>query len=299
MRAAVVLAVALVGCGRWGFAVPVDAHDSGSESDPPDGADASFDADIDVAAPKSDAPDAATTVDAALTADAPAGMGDYTVLSATGTFTPLAAGTTAPGFMLRNDEETFTVALPFAFPYYGVRFTSVNINVNGYVMFETPPTGAELYNNDCPVDSTPPGAMIAAFWDDLYATDTAPTASLTYQFTGSAPNRAMTIEWKDFDAFYVAGGGNNAFTQGIRVTHQIVLRENGVIELRYGPRTAPTGSDANRDCGPDRHRGCSATVGLEAPASMLFEPIQCGTSAGPGPGYLPIDEGKVITFTPA
>ena len=66
----------------------------------------------------------------------------------------------------------------------------------------------------------------------------------------------------------------------------------------YGPRTAPSGSNANKDCGPDRHRGCSATVGLEAPASVLFEAIQCGTGAGPGPGYAPIDDGKVITLTP-
>lgn len=291
VRAAVVLAVALAagGCGRWGFAVPLDAVDGGEDTDAPG------DADLDVAAPK---PDAAVGPDGPLSADAPPGTGDYAVASTSGTFTPIASGTVVPGFVARADDESYPLALPFAFTFYGVTFTTVNVSVNGYVSFDAPATGADTALNDCPLDSSPPGAMIAAFWDDLYANDAAPAATMTYATTGTAPDRAITFEWKDMDAYYVAGGGNNSFAQGVRVTHQIVLRENGVIELRYGPRTAPSGSNANKDCGPDRHRGCSATVGLEAPASVLFEAIQCGTGAGPGPGYAPIDDGKVITLTP-
>ena len=288
MRAAVVL-VALAGCGRWGFAVPLDAVDGSDDVDAP------ADAELDVAAPK---PDATLAPDAPAMPDAPAGMGDYVVASSTATFTPLAAGTTVPGFALLADDDSFPLTLPFAFPFYGVMFTSVNISANGYVTFDAPATGSDTVNNDCPLDMTAPGATIAVFWDDLYATDVVPTASLTSTVTGTAPNRAVTIEWKDFDAFYNAGSGNNSFTQGVRVTHQIVLRESGVIELRYGPRTLPPANLSTKDCGMDRHRGCSATVGLEAPGSMLFKNIQCGTAAGPGPGYMPIDDGKVITLTP-
>lgn len=289
MRGAVVLAIALAGCGRWGFAVPLDAVDGSEDVDAPG------DADVDVAAPK---PDAADLPDATIMPDAPAGMGDYTVAASTATFTPIMNGTVVPGFALKADDESFPLPLPFSFTFYGVPFTSVNVSANGYVTFDAPATGADTVSNDCPLDMTAPGATIAVFWDDLYATDVAPVASLTSKVTGTAPNRAVTIEWKDFDAYYVAGSGNNSFTQGVRVTHQLVLHETGVIELRYGPRTPPPANLAGKDCGADRHRGCSATVGLEAPASMLFKNIQCGTAAGPGPGYMPIDDGKVITLTP-
>jgi hypothetical protein len=290
VRAAAVL-VALAGCGRWGFAVPLDAVDGAEDGDAP----GNGDGDLDTAAPK---PDAALLPDGPAMADAPPGMGDYAVTTTTATFTPLSNATVFPGFMPKSDDESFPLALPFTFNFYRVAFTSLQVSVNGYVAFDTPATGADTTQNDCPIDATPPGAMIAAFWDDLYASENAPTATLSYQLSGAAPDRAVTIEWKDFDAFYVAGGGNNSFAQGVRVTHQIVLRETGVIELRYGPRTPPPGSNANKDCGADRHRGCSATVGLEAPASMLFKTVQCGTATGPGPGYVPIDDGKVITLSP-
>ena len=91
--------------------------------------------------------------------------------------------------------------------------------------------------------------------------------------------------------------GSNAFAQGVRVTQALVLHETGTIEMHYGPRTAP--KTLNRDCGADRHRGCSATIGLEASGSTLFKNVQCGTSTGPGPGYTPIDEGRLFTYTPS
>jgi hypothetical protein len=74
-----------------------------------------------------------------------------------------------------------------------------------------------------------------------------------------------------------------------------VLHENGVIELDYGPRTPPV---YDKDCGLDRHRGCSATVGIEASGGVNAITHQCGTSAGAVPPFTPIDEGLRITFTP-
>jgi hypothetical protein len=243
-------------------------------------------------------PDAAPMADAAVTPDSPPGMGDYMVTTATATYASPPNAIVVPGFVLKADDESYPLVLPFPFVFYGVSYAAININVNGFISFDAPVTGADGSINDCPMDTTPPGAIAAAFWDDLYATDVAPTATLTSAVTGVTPNRQLVIEWKDFDAYYLAGGGNNSFLQGIRVTHSIVLREDNVIEFHYGPRTGPTGSNTNKDCGVDRHRGCSATVGLEAPGSTLFKSLQCGTGLGPGPGYAPIDNGKLIRLTP-
>ena len=81
----------------------------------------------------------------------------------------------------------------------------------------------------------------------------------------------------------------------MRVTQKLVLHQTGAIELHYGPRTTTT---VNKDCGLDRPRGCSATVGIEASGGASSLMIQCGTAAGPLPGYSPINEGRLITFTP-
>jgi hypothetical protein len=264
----------LAACGRLGFDA-VDGTDAGSGE-------------------SIGKPDIGPLVDAGVTVDSPPGFGSYTFTDSTAPYV-LLTGATVPGFAVQADDENYAMALPFTFTFYGIAYTSVTISMNGYVTFEDPIAGAETQRNDCGLDATQPGATIAVFWDDLYASAMAPSAgSLSYLFDGTAPDRRLTIEWRDLDAYYVAG--SNAFTQGVRVTHSLVLHETGTIEMHYGPRSPPVST--NKDCGPDRHRGCSATIGLEAPGSQLFANVQCGTSAGPGPGYTPIDAGRAFTFVP-
>lgn len=230
------------------------------------------------------------------TPDGPLGMGSYTVTDTTMPYTVLATPTTVPGFALLADDEAYPLALPFPFTFYGISYTTMSVSMNGYVTFAGAPTAVESRDNDCPAFDGVPDATIAVFWDDLYASDKAPVGALGYAVTGSAPDRALVIEWRDLDAFYQSGSGNNAFTQGIRVTQSITLHENGVIELHYGPRTPPT--SPNQDCGPNRHLGCSATVGLERPGAAMGALVQCGTATMLGAGWKATTEGRLITFTP-
>jgi hypothetical protein len=262
----------LAACGRYGFS-PVD-----------DGSAATI-----------MKPDGAAHADGGVAIDSPLGFGSYVLTDTTAPYV-LLSGAVVPGFAVLADDENYEMALPFTFRFYGIDYTSVTISMNGYLTFETPATGTETQVNDCGLNATPPGATIAVFWDDLYANNTAPsTGALSYLVDGAAPDRRLTIEWRDMDAYYPAG--NNSFTQGVRVTHEVVLHETGTIEMHYGPRTAPV--SPNKDCGADRHRGCSATIGLEASGSQLFDTIQCGTSAGPGPGYTPIDAGRMFVLVPS
>jgi hypothetical protein len=269
----------LCGCGRLGFdapAVVVGGGDDAPAADP-DGqpTDVSF--------------------DGVLAIDGPIGMGSYNVSEADETYVDPVGLTPVPGFVLGADDENYTLALPFTFRFYGVDYTSVTASMNGYLTFGTPATDVDSYVNDCPNDGTTPDATIAVFWDDLYANAAVPTAMMSTALEGTSPDRKLTVEWKDMDAFYRAGSGNNAFSQGIVVTQKIVLLESGAIELRYGPRTPPA---QNRDCGLERDRGCSATVGLEAPGGTLTTPVQCGSAAGAGPGYTPLTDRRVIRFVP-
>jgi hypothetical protein len=90
--------------------------------------------------------------------------------------------------------------------------------------------------------------------------------------------------------------GQSFYSAGMRITQKLVLHEDSSFELHYGPRSAP--EQTQHDCGQDRHRGCSATVGIEAPSSSVYHLVQCGTGAGPMPGYVPLDNGTLIRFAP-
>lgn len=241
-------------------------------------------------------PDGAVLPDADPTIDAPIGMGTYSITESTAPYTMLDGADVVPGFMPGTDEGLFDIALPFTFSYYGIAYDKVAVHMNGFISFGLPAANPEPYENDCPLDASGPDAIIAGFWDDLFASEMImPFGTLRYAFTGSAPARALEVEWLDVDAYYHAGGGMNFFSQGIRITNKIVLRESGVIELHYGPRT---GSSTPKDCGADRYVGCSATVGLRAPSSAVLQMIQCGGETGFAAGATPIIEGRLIIFSP-
>ena len=241
-------------------------------------------------------PDAAPAIDADPTIDAPIGMGSYAIGETTAPYVVLDTADVVPGFEPGTDEGAYDLVLPFTFTYYGIAYTKISIHTNGYVSFGAPAANPEPYENDCPLDASAPDAMIAVFWDDLFASNTvAPFGTMRSLVAGAAPARTLAIEWRDVDAYYHAGTGNNFFSQGVRITQKVVLHETGAIEIHYGPRT---GSSSPKDCGTQRHVGCSATVGLRAPSSAVLQMVQCGSELGFAASATPLVEGRLITFTP-
>src|SRR6185295_17703057 len=133
--------------------------------------------------------------------------------------------------------------------------------------------GPESYDNDCPLDSTAPSNAIAPFWDDGYA-DTG--AVMQYKTEGTAPFRKFSVEWQNWDMWHCQTGGMNCFELNTSVTQTAILYENGDIEFRYGPRTAPADP---RGCNT-QHTGCSATIGIEGNVSGTadVDQKQCNTN---------------------
>ncbi|HEY5927144.1 MAG TPA: hypothetical protein VIV11_35895 [Kofleriaceae bacterium] len=231
--------------------------------------------------------------DAALGIDSPPGSGSYTLVDTTAPYVGLVDSMPLEGFLVDDDDENYTATLPFVFELYSVTYDTITINTNGYVTFTTPLTGVATAENQCPFTPAAPDAMIALLWDDLYASPIAPVAAIVSATAGTAPNRTFSVEWRNMDAFYAQGG--SFWTQEVIATQQLVLHESGVIEMHYGPRT---GGPKERDCGLERHLGCSATVGLEGAGGGPVELVQCGTAAGPMAGYSPLVEGRLLRFTP-
>jgi hypothetical protein len=143
------------------------------------------------------------------------------------------AGTTlAP---LTGDDSSLAVPLPFSFSFYGTNYATANVSTNGHLSFTAASTA---YSNTAIPNASAPNAAIYPEWDDLLID----AGSGVYTRTlGSAPNRQFLIEWRNIHPF--SGTEHWDF--------EVVLFENGQVQLRYANVDAP------------RDQGNSATVGIE------------------------------------
>jgi len=126
-----------------------------------------------------------------------------------------------------NDEEYSNATnIGFNFYYCGTEYTQFQVSTNGFLRFGTDlasATATDALN----------GALrkvIAPLWDDLGVSATA--TDITYKLSGSAPNRVLTVEWKNVKWNKAAATANAEF--------QIKLYEhNGKFEYIYGTMGTP------------------------------------------------------------
>ena len=191
------------------------------------------------------APQTATTYTA--TYSGTAGCGDsygYTCAAGAQAFVP--ADTTV--LPLTGDEAITSVALPFAFPFYGQNYSTAYVQTNGVMSF-VDPGGTAGTNGTIPSAATP-NASLYPFWDDLVVKPGLSTVRTAV--TGTAPNRKFIVEWRNVNIY----GGS------LYLTFEAVLSENGVVTFNYADiATTKT-----------REQGDSATVGIEnAPGTIATQ----------------------------
>ncbi|MCL6493673.1 MAG: hypothetical protein K6T54_02715 [Ignavibacterium sp.] len=135
-------------------------------------------------------------------------------------FTPISG---ANGFSLIGTlDEGYSNPVPigFTFNYLGVAYDSFQVSTNGFIRLGSGLTSATTTNT---LAGTLRG-IIAPLWDDLSIAD---SASLTYVVTGAAPNRVLTVEWRNVKWPFSASAANAEF--------QVKLYENdSKIEFQYG-----------------------------------------------------------------
>ncbi|MGW4643647.1 S8 family serine peptidase [Sphaerisporangium sp. NPDC004334] len=135
------------------------------------------------------------------------------------------------------DDETQTVGLPFAFPFYGKTYTSGVVSTNGYVSFGTDrysfPTHGPLPSTDGP------NGAIYPYWADLQIIEG--EGGLYTSTIGTAPNRTFVLEWRNARFLGVDG----------IISFEALLGEDGSVEFRY------SGIDDTYKAGQ------KATVGIE------------------------------------
>jgi hypothetical protein len=155
---------------------------------------------------------------------------------------------------LTGDDVSATVAVPFAFPFYGATYSQAFVSSNGNLNFLAPST--EFSNSAIPSTLTP-NAAVYAFWDDLVLDASSGVFTSTM---GTAPNRSFLVEWRNAYLF-------SAPT--LRVDAEAELRENGEVVLRY----------RNLDPAQGAELGNSATVGIENAAGTVALQYSFNTAA--------------------
>jgi hypothetical protein len=132
---------------------------------------------------------------------------NYNFAATTENYTPVSGGIvptlTSSNPAWETADEGFVNGIPvgFTFNYNGIDYTTVNINVNGFITlgspFEANPN-YKYFENSLKYGAQLPSGnnarpVIAPLWDDLYLVN---SDNLVYKTSGIAPQRVFTIEWK-------------------------------------------------------------------------------------------------------
>lgn len=163
---------------------------------------------------------------------------------------------------LADGNLTVQAILPFSFRFYDNIYTSVNIDLNGYLTFGTDPrVGA----NTLVGDPAQPNDLVAVMWDSLSSNK---GGGVYTDIVGAPPYQGYYIEWYNL----VPLGADPAATG---VTFQVVLSETtNAIIMQYQDTTVG-------DSGYDG--GASATAGLENKNARIWSEYCWESGFGGGP----------------
>jgi len=114
-----------------------------------------------------------------------------------------------------GDNDYASVALPFAFPFYGIIQSEVKISSNGYLTFGI--DGTDSSNDPIP-SSNQPNDFIAPFWDDLD-----PPAGGSIHYFHDAVEQLFFVQYTDIQR----QGGSGQYT------FQVRMQPNGTILYQY------------------------------------------------------------------
>ena len=172
-------------------------------------------------------------------------VSNYTFEQLSGNYQQLTGGTVLGTASANNYtpqalwSEIYTVAPTFPFNFNGLEYTSFFVHSTGYISFGSPPTSG----NYLPISTNQPYAGVISAWDSRngFVNVGGRTSELRWQEIGTAPNRQIVIQWKDFRARNSTSTLNTPF-----MNYQIHLYETtNVIEIIYGESGYAAGGTTN------------------------------------------------------
>jgi hypothetical protein len=118
----------------------------------------------------------------------------YTFAPSAGTYTDLPAAATTVPTIQTDDAISGALPIGFTFVFDGTPYTTFYASSNGFLSFNSSAGSANGNNLTTGAASLRP--LVAPLWDDLGGGNSASVAS--YQLTGTAPNRVLTFEWRNW-----------------------------------------------------------------------------------------------------
>lgn len=232
-------------------------------------------------------------------------VSSYTFSTTTGTYADITGATvlaTATGSLLTNqiDDYTYTVTPSPSFSFYfnGVAYSTFYVSSNGFITFGSAPTTT----NYTPISSagTYAGA-ISAFGKDINAawkTSGITNGSLSWVVTGTAPNRTLTFQWKNFRE---AANSSTTNVSGINFQIQLVESSN-VVKIMYGSFGNLAGSTTTAGTCQVGLRGTSASDYNNRTSTTSWATTSAGGASSSSMSYTPWTlvpgAGRIYTWTP-
>ncbi len=242
---------------------------------------------------------------------------NYTSTSTTGEYVPIfgipiSTTQSSGSYSTPEDNGKGTLSLPFAFPFYGRLYNTLEVSVNGYATVKQATSSdsvpSKLPFHSASSSSTDVDGYIAPFFADLFMTGPFDdstitfTSTITYTITGDPGNRVLTVQWKDMtDYFY------SVSSMDYRYNFQMKIYENGgKIVFVYGDNmklknsSNPSTSD-DGIIGIENEDGSLGTWGLECKwtyVSTYCPNNVCSTTDYDFCIYTHMKKGLTITFTP-
>jgi|GEM_PF-2206475 len=118
----------------------------------------------------------------------------YTLTSTSGVFTPLTVSTTISEIG-SADNISNPIPIGFTFNYYGTAYTQLKVSTDGFITFNPVGFGDHSNNISGGPSFLPIFQAIAPLWDDLSGF----LGTASYNLSGTAPNRVLTIEWLNWN----------------------------------------------------------------------------------------------------
>ncbi|MBX7097252.1 MAG: putative Ig domain-containing protein [Myxococcaceae bacterium] len=173
-----------------------------------------------------------------------------------------------------EDEGYIDLPLGFTFNYYGTNYTSVHVDSNGFLMFETNPTatstchtGFACYSGSkIPSTTRTPHNVIAPWWGDHEGAPTSwPFGTTNPPTTTPVPGSIhykqgsgeMEIEWSGWYKY----SGYYAYTVKVKLT------ASGLFQVHYGPITSISSTTSGVTVGFEDSTGANGAAILTCSAT--------------------------------
>ncbi len=167
---------------------------------------------------------------------------EFTPLS--GTYTEVTDASATRLITVEGDDViSATQNIGFNFGYAGNTYTQFKMSSNGFITLNTALTSS-LNGNDMSAANATGRPIIAPLWDDLDGRPTGLLGRAYHELTGSAPNRVLTVEWRNWEW--------NWSSSANAISFQVKLFEaNGTIEFHYrqGPDAGNPGGSGGASIG--------------------------------------------------